>query len=83
MSTNAIFIIVGVGLVVVGFAMMRRGQSGGFSLRNFGFNIGSKSIQKIKIGDVTPKAAKPNWSGIAISVLGMLAALIGIARELV
>ena len=88
MSTNVILIIVGGVLLLAGLVKMGHRQSGGFSLSNFGVNIGSTNNQSNKVGNITPiaaktpKPAKPDWVGLAIAVLGLLAALIGFAREL-
>jgi hypothetical protein len=65
---------------LVGLAKLSHGQSGGFSLTNFGINIGSTNTQTSSVGNVTPavaKSSKPAWIGLAIAAIGFFTALIG------
>ena len=80
MSINAILIIVGAVLIIVGLA--KAGQSGGFGLRNFGMNFGGTTTQTNKVGNVTPepKRAKPDWVGLAIAAIGLVTAAIGLLK---
>jgi len=83
MSTNLILIVVGVVLILAGLAKLGSSQSGGFNLSNFGINIGGRSTQTNRIGNVTPDAAKAtklDWAGIAIAGIGLLSALVGLLR---
>ncbi|MGB6174821.1 MAG: hypothetical protein WBF43_00420 [Methylocella sp.] len=83
MSENIVLIIGGVVIFLVGLAKLRSGQTGGFNLRNFGISIGGKTTQKIEVGNVAPEAApgkKPDWTGLAIAVLGFLTALVGLLK---
>ncbi len=80
MSTNAILIILGAAIFVVGLVKLRSSQTGGFNLSNFGLNIGGRNTQINKVGNVagaTDKATKPDWIGLAIAALGLLTALVG------
>jgi hypothetical protein len=70
-------------LVLVGVARLGRGQSGGFSLRNVGINIGSTNTQTNTVGNVNSQAAKsgkPDWVGLGIAVFGFLTALVGLFK---
>jgi hypothetical protein len=81
MSVNAILVIVGAVLILVGLA--KAGQSGGFSLSNIGINFGSTSTQTNKVGNVTPVAAKggkADWVGLAIAAIGLVTAVIGLFK---
>ena len=85
MSVNAILVIVGAVLVVVGLA--KAGQSGGFSLSNFGINFGGTSTQSNKVGNVTlgsTKSSKTDWVGATIglvtAVIGLVTAAIGLFK---
>jgi hypothetical protein len=86
MSVNVTLVVIGVVLCVIGRAIFGKSQSGGLSLslRNLGINFGSKSTQNIRVGDVTAgdKKAKPNWVGLAITVIGFLTAVIGLFKTL-
>ena len=77
MSTNAILIVVGAVLFLAGLAKLGSSQSGGFSLSNFGINIGSTNRQENTVGNAAPDAAKPDLLGLAIAGLGLLTALVG------
>ena len=81
MSTNAILVIVGAGLIVVGLA--RAGQRGGFNLSNVGINLGSTNTQTNKVGNVTPQATKggkADWVGLGTAAIGLVTAAIGLFR---
>jgi hypothetical protein len=83
MSTNLILIIVGVVLILAGLAKQGSSQSGGFNLSNFGINVGGRSTQTNRIGNVTPDAAKetkPDWIGFTIAGIGLFTALVGLLR---
>jgi hypothetical protein len=82
MSANTILIIVGAALIVVGLA--KAGQSGGFSLSNFGINFGGTSTQSNKVGNVTSERArgvKPDWVGLASAAIGLVTLLIGLLKS--
>jgi hypothetical protein len=81
MSVNAILVIVGAVLVVVGLA--KAGQSGGFSLSNIGINFGGTNTQTNKIGNVTPsstKDGKADWVGLGIAAIGLVTAVVGLLK---
>lgn len=81
MSGDAILVIVGVVLILVGLA--KAGQSGGFSLSNIGINFGSTNTQTNKIGNVTPeptKGGKADWVGLGIAAIGLVIAVIGLFK---
>ena len=83
MSENIILIVAGVAIFVVGLVKLRSGQTGGFSLKNFGISIGGRTTQSNRVGNVAPEAAsskKPNWVGLVIAVLGFLTALVGLLK---
>jgi len=78
MSENIILIIAGVVICLVGLA-----KQGGLKLSNLGINIGSTNKQTISVGHVAPEATKskkPDWTGVAIAVLGFLTALVGLLK---
>ena len=80
MSLGTLLVVAGTLILLAGLAKLGRGQGGGFSLKNFGINLGGSVTQNNKVGNVTPEAAKPNkldWSGITIAALGLLTALVG------
>jgi hypothetical protein len=79
-----IILVVGVVLCMIGLAMLRKSQSGSFSLRNIGISLGSTSTQSNTVGAVTAgdNKAKPNWVGLAIAVIGFLTAIIGLLKTL-
>jgi hypothetical protein len=76
MSTNVILIVVGAILFLAGLAKLGGSQSGGFNLRNFGINIGSANTQSNTVGNIAP--TKPDWAGIAIAVIGLVTAVVGL-----
>lgn len=82
MSLNAILVIVGAVLILVGLA--KAGQSGGFSLSNIiGINFGGTNTQTNKVGNVTPEAAKggkADWVGLGIAAIGLVTAVIGLFK---
>jgi hypothetical protein len=81
MSVNAILVIVGALLILVGLA--KAGQSGGFSLSNIGINFGSTNTQTNKVGNVTPevaKSGKADWVGLGIAAIGLVTAVIGLFK---
>jgi hypothetical protein len=81
MSVNAILIIVGAVLIVVGLAKV--GQSGGFSLSNIGINFGGTNTQTNKVGNVTPestKGGKADWVGLGIAAIGLVTAIVGLFK---
>ena len=83
MSTNLVLIVVGVVLILAGLAKLGSSQSGGFNLSNFGINIGGRSTQTSRVGNVTSnpaKASKPDWVGLAVAGIGLLAALVGLLK---
>jgi hypothetical protein len=83
MSANVILVIVGIVLILLGFAKLGSGV-GGFSLSNIGINIGSTNTQTNKVGNVAPAAAtksnKPDWVGLAIAAIGLVTALVGLFK---
>lgn len=81
MSVNAILVIVGAVLILVGLA--KAGQSGGMSLSNIGINFGGTTTQSNKVGNVTPEAAKSgkaDWVGLGIAAIGLVTAVIGLFK---
>jgi uncharacterized membrane protein len=81
MSVNAVLVIVGAVLILLGLA--KAGQSGGFRLRNIGINFGSTNTQTIKVGNVTPeltKGGKADWVGLGIAAIGLVTAVIGLFK---
>jgi hypothetical protein len=81
MSSNTILVIVGAVLILVGLA--KAGQSGGFSLSNFGINFGGTSTQSNKVGNVTPgstKSGKTDWVGLGIAAIGLVTAVVGLFK---
>jgi hypothetical protein len=80
MSTNGVLIIVGVALFLAGLAKLGGGQSGGFHLGNFGINIGGKTTQTNKVGDVHVEETRPDWVGLAVAAIGLLTALVGLLK---
>jgi hypothetical protein len=81
MSLNAILVIVGAVLILVGLA--KAGQSGGFSLSNIGINFGSTNTQTNEVGNVTPgstKSGKADWVGLGIAAIGLVTAAIGLFK---
>lgn len=81
MSLNAILVVVGAVLILVGLA--KAGQSGGFSLSNIGINFGSTNTQTNKVGNVTPeltKGGKADWVGLGVAAIGLLTAVIGLFK---
>ena len=80
MSASVVMMIVGVVLFLAGLAKLGSRQSGGFSLSNFGINFGGSVTQTNRVGDVTPgaaAAAKMDWVGLIVAVLGLLTAIVG------
>jgi hypothetical protein len=85
MSVNVTLVIIGVVLCVIGLGMLGSSQRAGSSiLKNFGFNIGSTSAQTITASDGSggDRKAKPNWVGLAIAVIGLLTAVVGLFKAL-
>jgi hypothetical protein len=81
MSVNAILIIVGGVLIVVGLA--KAAQSGGFSLSNIGINFGGTNTQTNKVGNVTAasaKGGKADWVGLGIAAIGLVTAVVGLFK---
>jgi len=81
MSINAVLVIVGAVLILVGLA--KAGQSGGMSLSNIGINFGGTTTQNNKVGNVTPEAAKSgkaDWVGLGIAAIGLVTAVIGLFK---
>jgi hypothetical protein len=84
MSENVILIVAGAAIFLVGLVKLRSGQTGGFSLKNFGISIGGRTTQSNRVGNVAPEAdssKKPNWVGLVIAVLGFLTALVGLLKK--
>ncbi len=84
MSENIVLIIAGVVIFLVGLTKLGSSQTGGFSLKNFGITIGGTSTQTNRVGNVAPEEAsskKPNWTGLAIAILGFLTALLGLLKK--
>jgi hypothetical protein len=82
MSVNAILVIVGAVLILVG--LTKAGQSGGFSLSNIGINFGGTNTQTNKVGNVTPevtKSGKADWVGLGIAAIGLATAVIGLFKD--
>ena len=80
MSPSLILIVIGAVLFFAGLLKIGKNQSGGFSLSNFGINIGSTNTQSAKVGNITPGAGgekKTDWMGFAIAALGLLTAVAG------
>ena len=80
MSANAILVIVGAVLILVGLAKASR--SGDFSLSNLGFNFRSTNTQTNK-SNVTPgstKGDKADWVGLGIAAIGLVTAVIGLFK---
>ena len=80
MPANLILIAVGVLLIAAGLAKLRNNWRGGFNLRNFGITIGGTNTQTNTIGDAAPSGAKPDWIGLAIALIGLLTALVGLFK---
>jgi uncharacterized membrane protein len=81
MSVNAVLIIIGAVLILVG--LVKAGQSGGFGLRNIGFNFGGTTTQTNKIGNVMPEAAKSgkaDLGGLGIAAIGLVTAVVGLFK---
>jgi hypothetical protein len=81
MSLNAILVIVGALLILVGLA--KAGQSGGFSLSNFGINFGGTTTQSNEVGNVTPRSTKngkADWAGLSIATIGLVTAVVGLFK---
>ena len=81
MSVNAILVIVGAFLILVGLA--KAGQSGGFSLSNIGINFSGTTTQTNKVGNVTPEPAKrgkADWVGLGIAAIGLVTAIVGLFK---
>lgn len=81
MFANAILVIVGAILIVVG--LVKAGQSGGFSLSNIGINFGGTNTQTNKVGNVTPEPAKrgkADWVGLGIAAIGLVPAVVGLFK---
>lgn len=81
MSANAILVIIGAMLILVGLAKASR--SGGFSLSNLGFNFRSTNTQTNKVGNVTPgltKGDKADWVGLGIAAIGLVTAAMGLFK---
>jgi hypothetical protein len=81
MSANAILVVVGALLIVIG--LVKAGQSGGFGLSNIGINLGSTNTQTNKVGNVTPEAAKgskADWVGLGIAAIGLVTAVVGLFK---
>ena len=81
MAVNAILVIVGALLILVGLA--KAGQSGGLSLRNIGINFGGTNTQTNKVDNVTPeatKSGKADWVGLGIAAIGLVTAVIGLLK---
>lgn len=84
MSENLILIIAGVVIFLAGLAKLGSSQTGGFSFKNFGITIGGTTTQTNRVGNVAPEAAsskKPDWKGLAIALLGLLTALVGLLKK--
>src|ERR1700681_4289410 len=72
MSVNAILVVVGTVLILVGLTKV--GQSGGLSLSNIGINFGGTTTQNNKVGNVMPastKGGKADWVGLGIAAIGL------------
>jgi hypothetical protein len=81
MSVNAVLVIVGAVLILVGLA--KAGQSGGFGLSNIGINFGGTTTQTNKAGNVTPepaKGGKADWLGLGIAAIGLVTAIVGLFK---
>jgi hypothetical protein len=81
MSVNAILVIVGALLILVGLA--KAGQSGGFSLSNIGINFGGTNTQTNKVGNVTPastRGGKVDWVGLGIAAIGLVTTVVGLFK---
>jgi hypothetical protein len=82
MSVNAILVVVGAVLILVGLA--KAGQSGGFSLSNIGINVGSTNTQTNKVGNVTSESAKgskKDWVGLGIAAIGLATVVVGLFKD--
>jgi hypothetical protein len=68
----------GLVLAVVGIGMTRKEQTGGLGLRNLGINFGGKNNQSIRTGNIrlAERKDKPNWIGLATTVIGLLTAIV-------
>lgn len=81
MSVNAILVIVGALLVLVGLAKV--GQSGGFSLSTIGINFGGTTTQINKVGNISQepaKGGKADWVGLGIAATGLVTAIVGLFK---
>ena len=67
MSINAILIIVGAVLIIVGLA--KAGQSGGFGLRNFGMNFGGTTTGRTRSATLRRSRKGPSPTGLGSPLL--------------
>jgi hypothetical protein len=79
MSRNSALVVIGIVLILVGVAKLGSSR-GSFNLSNIGISIGSTNTQTNKVGNVgpVPPTKKPDWVGLAIAVIGVITALIGL-----
>ncbi len=77
MSTT--LVVIGIVLILVGVTKLASSR-GSFNLSNIGINIGSTNTQTNKVGNVgpAPPTKKLDWVGLAIAVIGVITALIGL-----
>jgi hypothetical protein len=82
MSVNAILVVAGAVLILVGLA--KAGQSGGFTLSNLGINFGGTNTQTNKVGNVTPvstKGGKADWVSLGIAAIGLVTVVLGLFKS--
>ena len=78
MSANAVLVIIGVLLILMGAAKL----GSGFSSKSIGLNIGGTNAPTNRIRNIgsAPATVKnmPDWVGLAIAAIGLATALLGL-----
>jgi hypothetical protein len=80
MFWNYVLLIVGIVVLIGGLAKLGQGQ-GGFSFANVAANAGLGSGQASPAGGGAPAKKAPDWVGIAIAVIGLIVALVGLFKD--
>jgi hypothetical protein len=84
MFWNYVLLIVGIVVLIAGLAKLGQGQ-GGFSFGNIAANAGLGTSQASPAAGSAPSTAPakkaPDWTGIAVTVIGLIVALVGLFKD--
>jgi hypothetical protein len=80
MFWNYVLLIVGIVVLVGGLFKLGQGQ-GGWSFANVKANVGLGAGETSPGAGGAPAKKAPDWVGIAVTVIGLIVALIGLFKD--